>query len=762
LKSAGLLPDAPTLLTFFHRRATVQPNVGEIEEAIRRLGDEKAMKASSELIGLGAVAIPSLRRAATDSDNVLVAEGARRCLVAIANPQVPAAAARLLGQRRPAGAVTELIGYLPFADNASVTDEVEAVLEQMAISHGKPAEPLLRALDDPLPVRRGAAAAILCHAMNDAPPKAVCKLLHDPKPSVRLRVALGLGTRHDEEAIRELIALLASLPPALAKQAEDFLGNLAGELAPATKLNVGAVNRLACRDAWAAWWKELDDNTLLEFFRKRTPSDADRKRIATLLRLLGDESFEKRERASGDLVALGPPAVPLLREASRTSDVEIVRRAEECLAILEKRPVRFSAITAARLLAARKPAGAVQVLLNFAPFAEGEIESEAIQDALAALTLLNGQPDSVLLRALSDTNEERRAFAAEIMCRGPASDLEPVRRMLADSKPYVRMRASLALLVRGEREAVPTLIGVLGKLSPTDNLRVQETLFRLAGDSVPSAGSGDPASVQVQHAWVTWWNAHGGTVDLRRVDSAVGGSGYTTIGQLDNGVNGRVFEIDRFGRTRWQIVGLQYPYDIQVLPGNRVLLVELHGMKVSERDFRGKVLWQKQFTMPVNCQRLANGNTFVACRNQLLVLDRNRKEITTISRPGHDVLAARKLPSGEIVCLTTTGTCARLNAAGVELSKFSIGSGVGNTIEVLDNGHVLVPQFSRDRVVEYDREGRIVWEAAVTRPMSAQRLSGNRTLVTSQNGQRVMEIDRTGRVVWEFACPGRPVRARRR
>src|SRR4051812_1539085 len=52
---------------------------------------------------------------------------------------------------------------------------------------------------------------------------------------------------------------------------------------------------------------------LLDFFRKRTPSEADRAALRRAVPRLGAEAFAIREQASQDLVAAGRPALTLLR-----------------------------------------------------------------------------------------------------------------------------------------------------------------------------------------------------------------------------------------------------------------------------------------------------------------------------------------------------------------------------------------------------------------------------------------------------------------
>src|SRR3954464_2137721 len=58
-----------------------------------------------------------------------------------------------------------------------------------------------------------------------------------------------------------------------------------------------------------------DGDTLLKFFRARTPSEADQARLAGLVRDLGSRSFAVRQKASRELAAAGEVAIPLLKAA---------------------------------------------------------------------------------------------------------------------------------------------------------------------------------------------------------------------------------------------------------------------------------------------------------------------------------------------------------------------------------------------------------------------------------------------------------------
>src|SRR5262249_36264783 len=144
-----------------------------------------------------------------------------------------------------------------------------------------------------------------------------------------------------------------------------------------------------------------------------------------------------------------------------------------------------------------------------------------------------------------------------------------------------------------------------------------------------SLGNDPESRKKCRDAWADWWRTHADTVDLARVAGPEGTLGYTLLVQVQSNGTGRVVEIGRDNKPRWQIDGLQYPVDAYVVGGNRVLIAEYNGRKITERDFRGNVLWEKQGLggMPTNAQRLANGNTFIATNADLLEVDRTGKEV---------------------------------------------------------------------------------------------------------------------------------------
>jgi hypothetical protein len=501
---------------------------------------------------------------------------------------------------------------------------------------------------------------------------------------------------------------------------------------------------------------DSSDEGLLGFFRRRTIAEADQAQLKLWIRQLGDDSFDVRERASAALVARGAPAEPFLKPAAKSPDVEVSRRAEECLRQIKRNVGAAVPLAAARALARRKPAGAAPVLLAYLPFADNDNVADEVRHALFAVAVREGKPDDTLVAALKDKDPLRRAAAAEALCHsGLPKLLKMTKELLRDPQPIVRMRVALALASAKDKDAIPVLIDVLAQLPEHQAWPAEDYLAGLAGDQAPAAplGQDGPARERWRKAWAGWWERHGSSVDLARSDAATHGLGYTLLLLLQTG---EALEVDSKGRERWHIRGLQKPLDVQYLPGKRLLVAEYDANRVTERNLKGEILWEKRVESPLVAQRLPNGNTFIATNNQLLEVSDTGVEVYSHPFPagGDAIMRAQKLRNGDLACVLTgvPPTFRRLDSSYQEVQRpiqVKVSTS-GGRIDVLNNGRVLVPEKEEDRVVEYDASGKEVWKAEVKQPIAAVRLPGGNTLVTSMAENRALEIDRSGKVVWEY------------
>ena len=778
LRSLGVPTDGPGLLAFFRTRSQELARPERIAALIQQLGDRSpivAQKAVGDLAAIGPAAIPALRQAVKDPDLHQTALLAERCLRSLEEHpgELPAAAARLLGQRRPSGTTEALLMFLPLAEDEGVVEEIRLALANVAYTDDQPDASLLRALQDLTPIRRGLAIDALCQ--NGIPPSLqgrfpLRKLLQDPQPSVRLRAGLALARGHDAKAVSTLITLLTELPLDLARQAEDYLVELAGDNAPKALLSADAATRKKCRDAWATWWQNTEDpDRLLDDIRKRTPSADLRRKGELLIRQLGDNNFTVREKAEAQIRAMGAPALPLLRKAVKDPDLEVSRRARTCLADLERDKNLPLPQSTPRLIALRKPDGAAEALLEFTPYADEETTQGDVQIALNAVSFRDGKPEPAVVRALSDSTGARRAAAAESLCLGGDRDhLTVIRKMLTDKDPAVRLKTALALAGARERDAVPTLIKLIGELPTGQSAPAEEYLYRVAQDQAPTdlppGDKGDNRKKR-QTAWEKWWKANGDRVVLvdRYPPNAVERyHGYILLVMPQNGV---VTELGADRKPRWELKGLRWPRDAIVLGPDRILVAEYNGNCITERNLRGEILWQKQLPgcYPVAVQRLRNGHTFITCQNKLVEIDRGGREVLSIDRPQNDTVMARKMRDGQIILVSQNSACVRLDATGKELKQFPVQMAWHNGIDILANGHVIIPAIWMNRVIEYDQEGKSVWEVNSMQPMAACRLPSGNTLVGNQMWpSKVLELDATGKQVSEISSSNHVYRIRTR
>jgi hypothetical protein len=512
--------------------------------------------------------------------------------------------------------------------------------------------------------------------------------------------------------------------------------------------------------------RDEDAAAALDYFRKRTAAEPQRRTLRALINQLADDDFDVRQKASAELAASGPVAAALLRAAARSSDEEVARRARACLAQVRRVQAVPVVLSGVKLVVRQRPPNTVAVLLDYLLFAEDESVAEEIRASLAALTKRDGRPEPVLLGALESAESDRRAEAGAVLARANLADARPaVRRLLTDEDASVRLSVGRALVVAKDREAIPALVELFGDLAGEDRWELEDLLERVAGADAPALPRDDHEATRRRRlaAWRAWWHLHGDEVSFAGLAVAPRPGGLLVVtGLLAS--EGEVIEVGGDGRTLRQIEGLQGPIAVQSLSSDRVLVAEYAGKRVAERTFDGKVLWQKELpASPVAAQRLPDGRTFVACRNRLLEFDRDGKEIANVPRPSRDVLGARRHPDGSTLLVTHDGRCLWLNADGKETHGFAVPGPLvmGTGLDLTRNKRVLVPCFGQNRVAEFDADGRLLWEATVPGPVSAERLPDGHTLVGCMP-PRVVELDRAGQVVWQYQPDRAIVQATRR
>jgi HEAT repeats len=265
------------------------------------------------------------------------------------------------------------------------------------------------------------------------------------------------------------------------------------------------------------------DKALLNFFHKRTQPPPGRVVIERLARALDSLNATVADNAQGELVSIGAPVVPVLREiANRVDDVRASRRAKEILQLIEGPGAGRLPAEAARLLADRKAPGTAHALLDYLPFADNEVVFEDFISALTVVGFRDGKADPALLAAVKGSRGFSRAAAVRALCNaGGNSAWKIVRPLLTDADPAIRLQAALALADARDSQAIPVLIECLSDAPAPLAAKAEEYLASLAGDWTVHGPSGsDLVSRQLRReVWATWWQKTSGELLLREVQA---------------------------------------------------------------------------------------------------------------------------------------------------------------------------------------------------------------------------------------------------
>jgi hypothetical protein len=506
---------------------------------------------------------------------------------------------------------------------------------------------------------------------------------------------------------------------------------------------------------------------LLTILRDRAPSAETIKQFAVHVQRLRAPFYQERSQATADLIKMGPGVRPLLENLLRTKvDPETAARLRKILEQFPAEKDEIVMLAAARLIVRDRPQGSLPVLLDVVPYATGEALRQEVQRAINSVAFEEQKSRRLLMDALQDADLSKKAAATEALLRTGMNAKEQVTALTgATATPLVRYQIGKALVEKHDKNGLPLLIRSLREI-PEDRVPyVLDLLYRAAGENAPTVSYRGKATLPAFcDEWMKWYEKEKAILNLAKSLEKTE-LGYTIIcsSALKANMKNKVFELGQDQAVRWEFDGPRNCVDMQILSPNRLLIAEYLERRVTERDFKGNILWQVPVMMPVACQRLANGHTFIATRQFLLTVDHEGKEVFTCFQQKTSITTAQRLHNGQMVVVTTGGRCHLLDPKGQELKSFQMGRiyTLGGNVEVLPNGRILAPLYSDNCIVEFDWQGTKHWQAQVMNPVSVTRLGNGNTLVVCTFQNRVVEIGTDGKEAWNYQTD-RPYRARRR
>lgn len=527
---------------------------------------------------------------------------------------------------------------------------------------------------------------------------------------------------------------------------------------------------------------------LLTYLKDRTLDDAKIKRIRELIVETGHARFAVRDRAARELLKFGVSAIRFLEEARKNKDPEVVDRAGRLLDQIQSGPgaslpiavlrqlrkslahditiaatidvdlrmpsaLSFEWNFTVRLQPDRVFADVVGVLLEFIPFADDSSVEDEVLQTLVKLALRNGNPEPGVGAFLKNKFASRRAAAGYILGRSrDAANVASAQMLLADADPWVRLRTAQGLIAGEQRDAIPALIKLVDPEIPEITWRAEDLLRRIAAGGSPQAPPDAKAESRKAYvdAWQAWWQTNGKSVDLAKLTSD------SPLLNLWVGIEfntNSVWECTRDGKRLWTI-SAEGPMDAQVLRGNRVLIAEQSAQRVTERDMKGKILWQydaKEETL--NCKRLPNGNTWIGTRHNVMEIRPDKSVAFTYKMSDQYMHAVRRLPSGNFVGITSRGAIHEMNAAGNMVRTVNVPhEGTWGDVDALPNGNYLVSNYGAGFVREVDRTGKTIREVKSPASTGVERLPNGQLLVGGGESARI--IDWNGRETWSTKSNG--------
>jgi outer membrane protein assembly factor BamB len=510
---------------------------------------------------------------------------------------------------------------------------------------------------------------------------------------------------------------------------------------------------------------KTDDTSLIEFFRTRTASPEQRAQLTLCVRQLGADEFRLRVKATESLIAVGQRAIPLVRPALASEDREVVRRAKWVLDAVEKSSDIPVVLAAAGLLAHRRPAGASEVLLDYVATVDELSIENAIVQSLCTIGL-NGGPDSVVEKALTAPSAAQRGVAGAVLARSAAAEVRTrALPLLGDTDVLVRYRVAEGLVAGHDARGLAPLTALLTE--PGEIAEQAESLLQYAANETgPDVALGTTSTERrkCQTAWKTWVKEYGETIDLAKLTVDRRSRGLRLVVILNGyGGQGVVWEHDHEHRVRWEMKNVGGPFDARTLPGGRVLIGEYDGRRVTERDSTGKVMWEHHAKNGVlEVQRLPGGNTLVTTNWDITEVTKSGETVFTHADTGGNIFMGQRLPNGNTLYGLYSGDLVELDRSGKELRRIAIERPTWGLInvEVLPDGHYLIPYSGSNRVVKLDRSGKEVWRAEVPSPTCVAALPGGNYLVGSHRMNYVREIDSKGTLLWEKKTDGQVFRVR--
>ena len=756
LKTAGFNPaNTQSLIPLFKGRSSSIPAKASIEKLIAQLingNPEEKLAAKKDLICMGDYVISTLKKALGEILDPASEKNLKECIELLegkGSETLISSALKVIASEGKAESSEVLFAYLPFASEEILRNECESTLRGLFTTSGTVFE---QTLTDPNPYKRAVAAEILVRKGNPKQISMAKSLLNDTSSLVRTRLVLAFLEQKDRVAMPTALKLLASDSKDTSSLIETALATLAGELAIQGPKNDDSISRSINQAAWAGWWKSINEQDLLTLLRESTApiaiiTEADKvfkdNNIELIKKYINSKSFKSNPALQAFL---------LNRAAFDMNIAKLIEPDSNAIKLL----LQSNQVTPAliRLITLVRPANAIEIILAYIPSCNDDNIQDLLGECLGLYLNDQNTPPPALIAASTSSIEEIRTFAGRVLAQSPNEIAQKTcTTLLSDSSVRVRFEVARESIKNQNKSAIPVLIEMMTKVPAEKAEAIDQTLRAIAKEKSPESKNDSKVDAA---AWNTWWQKEGTQLVLT--------PGFKNQEALKNFLvvesfnqekkSGRVFLVTPSGKTLWEITNLSNPTDALLLPNNKILITEQGANRITERDTKGNISWEKSATNPFLSQRLSNGNIFIASRNKIVEVGRNGNEIFSFSYPNETILAACKTRTNEYALLSYNGVFLKLDSKGNEVSKsripFPTNFGI-NGGAITQNDRVLVSIPTLNKIMEFNFSGQSTWESTITMPGIPTKLPNGNVVAPSLNGSKIVEIQMDGKIIYESA-----------
>lgn len=499
---------------------------------------------------------------------------------------------------------------------------------------------------------------------------------------------------------------------------------------------------------------------LQERFKPATdPGDMEK-----LVKLLGDESFEKREQAEKALLMIGIKAINALQAAKSHTDPEISNRAKKCLAIIAPNDTLALKAAAIRIFAKDSPAEFLGAeLFSEESLAEPFIAEALLDGMLTAYKVLPGETLAKARTLFHSKSQNVQILAAWVIGLNKKETTDLPNNLT----PFVKLNLGYAMVQSQSKQGVNLIVEALPNLPPYAGWQAANLLCSLAGTdnnfkNIRQKQRKLPLFVE---EFSGWWNKAQPKFDFSKNSSIKATRVLASATDLIAN-QAKIIEVRPDGSTKTLFSAGNYLNSITAVDHSRFIARD-QGKSIAIWTIQGELIErynpERNFTF-IGID--SKGKRHLVGASEAWETDFELKPVSKINL-GQDVGSAIRTPNGEFVAITKKGKLIVLDPANTANAKFrweNLGKlSSFQTMEPTGKDTFLIAEPNSQEIREYKTSGKMVKSfkfqmgkgITTSSFLAFHALSNGNLLVGNLAVQNLSEINEAGEEIQSIPLDGR-------